>query len=131
MQERRIDGDPAKKVQTFSCGLASKIEIGQPMPLSPLGNPRVLLITIGMALNFYGCSRDPVVTHAAVIRSEPAPTRHVRATGTVQASHVFMVQVPQISGQGGRMTLTRLVPNGVRVKQGDTGSWRRCAIVPA
>jgi len=46
--------------------------------------------------------------------------RHVRATGTVQASHVFMVQVPQISGQGGRMTLTRLVPNGVRVKQGDT-----------
>src|SRR6266566_5189750 len=90
------------------------------MPLSPLGNPRVLLITIGMALNFYGCSRDPVITHAAVIRSEPAPTRHVRATGTVQASHVFMVQVPQISGQGGRMTLTRLVPNGVRVKQGDT-----------
>jgi multidrug resistance efflux pump len=49
----------------------------------------------------------------------PANQRIIRATGTVQAVRSFSVQTPQISGQSGRMTLVRLVPNGALVKQGD------------
>ncbi len=46
--------------------------------------------------------------------------RHeVRLTGTIQAVHYFTVQTPQIGGQGGRVTLTKIVANGVRVKSGD------------
>jgi multidrug efflux pump subunit AcrA (membrane-fusion protein) len=45
--------------------------------------------------------------------------KQVRATGTVYAVKVYSVQVPQITGQGGRMTLTRFVPNGSKVNQGD------------
>jgi multidrug resistance efflux pump len=37
----------------------------------------------------------------------------------VVAVRFFTVQVPQITGQGGRVTLTRLIPNGSRVKTGD------------
>jgi multidrug resistance efflux pump len=49
-----------------------------------------------------------------------AAARHeVRLTGTVQAVHFFTVQVPQIGGQNGRVTLTRIIANGVRVKSGD------------
>ena len=78
-------------------------------------------MTIGAALALLGCGRAPVVTHAAVVVTDPSPKvrRQIRATGTVQAVHVFNVQVPQITGQGNKMTLTSLVPNGSRVKQGD------------
>jgi multidrug efflux pump subunit AcrA (membrane-fusion protein) len=80
-----------------------------------------LLLAVGIAISLLGCAREPVVTHAAVVTnpsSEPV-RRQIRATGTVQAVHVFNVQVPQVTGQGGKMTLTSLVPNGSRVKQGD------------
>ena len=86
------------------------------------------IIFIVMAVALAGCSREPAVTHAAVIApSATAPTsaakapakRQVRATGTIEAVRVFNVQVPQITGQGGKMTLTRLIDNGVRVNQGD------------
>ena len=45
--------------------------------------------------------------------------RELRLTGVVEAIHSSKVTVPQIIGQGGRLTLTRLIPNGSRVKQGD------------
>jgi HlyD family secretion protein len=48
-----------------------------------------------------------------------AARHEVRLTGTVQAVHFFTVQVPQIGGQNGRVTLTRIIANGVRVKSGD------------
>lgn len=76
---------------------------------------------------FAGCQRYPSTTEASS-RGEPAgvPPTHtvsspapVRATGTVYAVKVHSVQVPQITGQGGRMTLTSLVTNGSQVKQGD------------
>ena len=41
------------------------------------------------------------------------PAREVRATGTVQAVHYFVVQTPYIAGQGGQLTLIHLVENGV------------------
>jgi len=52
--------------------------------------------------------------------AQPAPSQQkIRATGTVQAVHAVTVQVPQIQGQGGNITLSRLVQNGVTVHEGD------------
>src|SRR5712691_6390697 len=79
-----------------------------------------IFVTLGIALALGGCGRTPPVTHAAVIPETVAPPRRqIRSTGTVQASHVFSVQIPQIVGQNGRITLTRLVPNGCKVNKGD------------
>ncbi|PYT14055.1 MAG: HlyD family secretion protein [Acidobacteria bacterium] len=70
------------------------------------------------------CSHAPV--HELSVRAdarEPAAIelfqRHVRSTGTIQAFRVFNVLVPQIRGPGGRLTLTRLIPNGTQANQGD------------
>ena len=65
-----------------------------------------------------GHSPAPVaqVVHAA---SQPAPRHEVRLTGTIQAVHVFTVQVPQMRGPGGQVTLTKIIANGVLVKTGD------------
>ena len=62
-----------------------------------------IVVSIGIALALSGCSREPILTHAAVAPETPAPVRRaIRVTGTVQAVHVFNVQVPQITGQGGK-----------------------------
>ena len=46
--------------------------------------------------------------------------RMLRTTGTVEAIRAFTLQVPRISGQqGGNLTLTKLIPNGERVRPGD------------
>src|SRR4051812_8967886 len=69
-----------------------------------------------------GCSRGPEVTHANVVApiSEPArPVRQIRSTGTIQAEKAFTVQVPQISGQAGRLTLVGLAESGAHVKAGE------------
>ncbi len=70
------------------------------------------------------CGRGPApVVHAAGGDPQPAsalPVSHeVRLTGIVQAVHFFTVQVPQVMGQGGTVTLTKIIANGVRVKTGD------------
>ena len=70
------------------------------------------------------CSRPtPQVAQAAssgVIPASAAPVhRDIRISGTVQAVHYSKVLVPAIYGQGGSLTLTRLIPNGSRVKEGD------------
>lgn len=72
------------------------------------------------------CGRGPApppVVHAAGANPQPAvqpAARHeVRLTGTIQAVHVFTVQVPQIRGKGGQVTLTKIIANGVMVKTGD------------
>src|SRR5579872_5899360 len=79
-----------------------------------------IFASIAATLALFGCGRAPVVTHAAVVTVPSEPVRRqIRATGTVRAVHVFNVQVPAVTGQNGRMTLTGLVPNGSRVKQGD------------
>jgi multidrug efflux pump subunit AcrA (membrane-fusion protein) len=43
----------------------------------------------------------------------------VRATGTIQPLQSFAVQVPRIEGQGGNLTLIRLIPNGATVREGE------------
>jgi multidrug efflux pump subunit AcrA (membrane-fusion protein) len=45
--------------------------------------------------------------------------RELRLTGIVEAIHSYKVTVPQLTGPGGPMTLTRLIPNGSTVKEGD------------
>jgi len=73
------------------------------------------------ALLLASCSRSaPPVAHAA----EPAPAvargqRETRLTGILEAVHSSKILVPQIWGQGGPMTLTKLIPNGSRVKEND------------
>jgi HlyD family secretion protein len=69
------------------------------------------------------CGRSPApVVHAAAAEkpaSQPPARHEVRLTGTIQAVHVFTVQVPQIWGVGGQVTLTKIIANGVLVKTGD------------
>jgi multidrug efflux pump subunit AcrA (membrane-fusion protein) len=48
-----------------------------------------------------------------------ALAREIRLTGTLEAVNSSEVTVPQIIGQGGRLTLTRLIPNGSQVREGD------------
>ena len=72
------------------------------------------------------CGRNP----APVVRpsatktqsqpaGQPAAPHEVRLTGTVQAVHFYTVQTPQLGNQGGRVTLTKIIASGVRVKTGD------------
>lgn len=69
------------------------------------------------------CTRPtPEVAHAASSGSTTDVQRvkhEIRITGTLEAVHSSKVLVPQIFGQGGAMTLTKLIPNGSEVKQGD------------
>lgn len=43
----------------------------------------------------------------------------VRVSGTIQAVHSVEVQVPRTEGQGGNLTLTKLIENGTTVHPGD------------
>jgi len=46
--------------------------------------------------------------------------RTLRLSGTVEAVQSFIVSVPRLSGQSGyTLLITRLTPNGARVKPGD------------
>ena len=48
-----------------------------------------------------------------------ATPRGVRTNGIMAAQRTTLVQVPRIGGQGGTMTLVKLVPNGSLVHDGD------------
>src|ERR1017187_7224083 len=65
------------------------------------------------------CSQSPPpVIHAAAPET-PRIKRQVRVTGTVEAIRSSKILVPQVWGQGGPMTLTKLIPNGSKVTEGD------------
>ena len=66
-----------------------------------------------------GHTIQPVTQAASPAGDAPRPKREVRLTGIIQAVHSSKVLVPQIWGQGGPMTLTKLIPNGSEVKEGD------------
>lgn len=69
------------------------------------------------------CARSPVGEIPVSADSSTTPTadppRRIRSTGTVQAVRVHNITVPQIRGPGGQLTLTRLIPNGTKVQEGD------------
>lgn len=60
-----------------------------------------------------------VILVTVALYAGDVPKRTVRATGTLRAVHSFLVQVPRISGQGGNLTLTKLIQNGAYVLKGD------------
>ncbi len=45
--------------------------------------------------------------------------RRVRSNGVVQAVNALTMRVPQIENQGGNLTLTKIIPGGSEVKEGD------------
>src|SRR5262245_49455980 len=88
--------------------------------------PVILLTALSLCLGA-ACNRPaPKTTQAA--SPEPAGqagsspgggSGEIRITGLVQAVHAVKIVVPQIQGQFGNLTLTRLIPNGTRVQEGD------------
>lgn len=56
---------------------------------------------------------------ALTLEAAQPPNRTVRVTGTIQAVRSIQVQVPMTEGQGGNLTLTRLIGNGATVRAGD------------
>jgi HlyD family secretion protein len=89
---------------------------------------RELVVAISVVL-LASCSHTgPPPVQAAALGSNPgsnpgsnAPRakREVRLTGIIEAVHSSKVLVPQIFGPGGALTLTKLIPNGSEVKEGD------------
>jgi HlyD family secretion protein len=75
------------------------------------------------AVVLVSCERaTPSSTAAPAVASAAEPShgqREIRLTGTVEAIHSSKIIVPQTIGQGGQLTLTRLIPNGTHVQKGD------------
>jgi HlyD family secretion protein len=86
---------------------------------------RCIVRELGVAISVVllaSCSHtSPPAVHAAPPPGSEAPRakREVRLTGIVEAVHSSKVLVPQIWGPGGALTLTKLIPNGSEVKEGD------------
>jgi HlyD family secretion protein len=85
---------------------------------------RPLIPLVCLVLSACGTEK-PAAVHAeskvTPVNSAPQPAAaSIRATGLLRAVKVLAMQVPQLAGQGGRITLVKLVPNGSPVKQGDT-----------
>jgi multidrug resistance efflux pump len=60
-----------------------------------------------------------IATALIAAASAPQPNRTIRATGLIQAAHSVSIQVPRIQGQGGNLTLVRIIENGAQVRAGD------------
>ena len=87
---------------------------------------------LGCLLIAGGCKHPSAVEAGAPPTTKPVENKatsapraaFVRATGTIQAVRAYTVQVPQITaqvpGQPNRLILVKLVPNGAKVKEGDT-----------
>ncbi|HLK69349.1 MAG TPA: efflux RND transporter periplasmic adaptor subunit [Bryobacteraceae bacterium] len=85
---------------------------------------RKLGVAIACVLLASCAHTSPPSVHAASPGANPAANsshakREVRLTGIVEAVHSSKVLVPQIWGPGGALTLTKLIPNGSEVKEGD------------
>jgi HlyD family secretion protein len=78
------------------------------------------LVIVVLASLLAACGKSsPAANLPEPVRPSAQPIREVRATGKVQAVRSFVVQTPNIPGQGGQLTLVRLAENGARVKEGD------------
>src|ERR1017187_1494661 len=58
-------------------------------------------------------------TTPAATPGAPDAKHEVRVTGVIQAVRASKILVPQITGNYNNMTLTRIIPNGTLVKEGD------------
>jgi HlyD family secretion protein len=92
-----------------------------PLPM-PLWRAAALLAA---AAALAACGKQPTRVLAATEgqSAASAPVRQlphvIRLTGTVQAIHSFVIQTPSTRGQGGNLTLTKLVAGGATVREGD------------
>jgi len=57
--------------------------------------------------------------HTALLCLLLSQDLHIRSTGTIRAVHVSNVLVPTITGTGVKLTLTKIIPNGTLVHEGD------------
>ena len=105
------------------------------MPRRTICPSRIVVLGVITVLGLTCTSCTQTVTATASVETKSAETGitspipgsdfsapfgvEIRATGTIQAVRAFTVQVPQIIGGTGRLTLVTLVPNGSKVKQGD------------
>jgi biotin carboxyl carrier protein len=87
------------------------------------------IMFVSAMLLLVSCAQTPVES-AAPPASAPVPlpvkadatasnVREARLSGIIEAVRSSRVGVPQLSGQNNRMTLTRIIANGVRVEEGD------------
>ena len=96
-------------------------------PTGPVAS--CVCVAISVCLLSSGCSKtqaaasDRVAPPAQAVApvTPPADTkpRALRTLGTVAAQRAVSLQVPRISGQGGSLTLVRLISNGSVVQTGD------------
>jgi HlyD family secretion protein len=85
-------------------------------------------VLVGIALILLGCQARTAPVDPGT-KSEPALKkvkvrfdrlrRVMRSNGSIQAVNSLTVRVPQIEGQSGNLTLTKLIPGGSEVKTGD------------
>jgi len=71
-----------------------------------------------------GCSSSPPVRVAASERKLtqiPSSPEHriIRSTGLIEALEWQSIRVPQLAGTSGKITLTRLIPNGKKVSKNE------------
>jgi multidrug efflux pump subunit AcrA (membrane-fusion protein) len=57
--------------------------------------------------------------HTALLCLLLSEDLHIRSTGTIRAVHVSNVLVPTIKGTAVKLTVTRIIPNGTLVHEGD------------
>lgn len=74
--------------------------------------PRLVIWFAAFAAALCGISSNRILSGAL-------PDRSVRVTGTIEPVKSFVVQVPRIQGQAANLTLTKLVPNGITVHEGE------------
>ena len=91
----------------------------------PLSRRAGGLISLVLLVVVSACGKRPTSVQAATdgsLKSSVSTHRsHIlRLTGTVQAVHSLNVRIPTIQGQGGNLTLIKLVASGTAVRQGDT-----------
>jgi membrane fusion protein (multidrug efflux system) len=85
-------------------------------------------VLVSIALILLGCQAKTAPLNPGT-KSEPALKkvkvrfdrlrRVMRSNGSIQAVSALTVRVPQIEGQSGNLTLTKLIPGGSEVKTGD------------
>ena len=98
------------------------------MPLRRRVDLKTSALLVGIALILLGCQAKTAPVDTGT-KSEPElkPVkvrfdrlrRVMRSNGSIQAVNALTVRVPQIEGQSGNLTLTKLIPGGSEVKTGD------------
>ena len=98
------------------------------MPLRRRADRKTGAVLVGIALILLGCQARTAPVDPGT-KSDPGLKkvkvrfdrlrRVMRSNGSIQAVNALTVRVPQIEGQGGNLTLTKLIPGGSQVKTGE------------